>query len=150
MCPIYTVQESFSRGGIVKRPRLLAAALAFPLIGAVSGFAVPAASAQPALAGPATEFSVLAKDGQSIAAAQKAVRANLAHTKQAGDKRVKVGVIDTGVDGSHPDIAPNFDKADSRNFTKDIPNDVNGAVVDGPCEFRGCVDPVDHDDNGHG
>jgi len=229
----------------VKRPRLLAAALAFPLIGAVSGFAVPAASAQPALAGPATEFSVLAKDGQSIAAAQKAVRdaggtvletntavglikasapakgftervsanravfgaakervigsapkngvvakpnivekegqgsatrmpaakkastagadplddqlwgqkavrADLAHTKQAGDKRVKVGVIDTGVDGSHPDIAPNFDKADSRNFTKDIPNDVNGAVVDGPCEFRGCVDPVDHDDNGHG
>jgi len=231
----------------VKRPRLFAAALAFPLIGAVSGVAVPAASAQPALAGPATEFTVLAKDTQSIAAAQKAirdaggtvletntavglitasapatgftervssnrsvfgtakaksigsapkdgvvktkpnvvekegqgtaaaakksaatnstagadpldsqlwgqqaVRADLAHTKQAGDKRVKVGVIDTGVDGSHPDIAPNFDKADSRNFTKDIPTDVTGAVVDGPCEYRGCVDPADHDDNGHG
>jgi subtilisin family serine protease len=230
----------------VKRPRLLAAALAFPLIGAVSGVAVPAASAQPALAGPATEFTVLAKDTQSIAAAQKAirdaggtvletntavglitatapatgftervssnrsvfgtakaksigsapkdgvvkakpnvvekegqgtaaskkpaaktstagadplddqlwgqqaVRADLAHKKQAGDKRVKVGVIDTGVDGSHPDIAPNFDKADSRNFTKDIPTDVTGAVVDGPCEYRGCVDPADHDDNGHG
>jgi len=26
----------------------------------------------------------------------------------------------------------------------------NGTVVDGPCEYRGCVDPVDHDDNGHG
>ncbi len=227
----------------MKRPRLLAATLAFPLIGAIAGFAVPAASAQPALAGPATEFTVLAKDTQSIAAAQKAirdaggtvletntavglitasapatgftervassrsvygtakaksigqapkggvkakpnaiesegraaaaakkpaastagadpldgqlwgqkaVRADLAHTKQAGDKRVKVGVIDTGVDGTHPDIAPNFDLADSRNFTKDIPTDVTGAVVDGPCEFRGCVDPAGYDDNGHG
>jgi subtilisin family serine protease len=63
---------------------------------------------------------------------------------------VKVGIIDTDVDGSHPDIAPNFDKADSRNFTRDIPTDVTGATVDGPCEFRGCVDPVEHDDNGHG
>jgi subtilisin family serine protease len=69
---------------------------------------------------------------------------------QRGDKRVKVVIIDTGVDGTHPDIAPNFDRADSRNFTKDIPADVNGTVVDGPCEFRGCVDPADHDDNGHG
>ncbi|HVV11014.1 S8 family serine peptidase [Amycolatopsis sp.] len=80
----------------------------------------------------------------------KSVRSDLARTVQPGDKRVKVGVIDTGVDGSHPDIAPNFDAADSRNFTRDIPTDETGAVVDGPCEYRGCVDPVDHDDNGHG
>ncbi|NKQ56654.1 S8 family serine peptidase [Amycolatopsis sp. K13G38] len=78
------------------------------------------------------------------------VRSDLARTVQPGDKRVKVGVIDTGVDGSHPDIAPNFDAADSRNFTRDIPTDETGAVVDGPCEYRGCVDPADHDDNGHG
>ena len=26
-----------------------------------------------------------------------------------GSKRVLVGVIDTGIDGTHPDIAPNFD-----------------------------------------
>ncbi|MEC3975951.1 S8 family serine peptidase [Amycolatopsis sp. H20-H5] len=80
----------------------------------------------------------------------KSTRSDLARTVQPGDKRVKVGIIDTGVDGSHPDIAPNFDKADSRNFTRDIVADVNGTVVDGPCEYRGCVDPVDHDDNGHG
>jgi len=80
----------------------------------------------------------------------KSVRSDLARTVQPGDKRVKVGVIDTGVDGTHPDIAPNFDRALSRNFTRDIPTDPNGAVVDGPCEFRGCVDPADHDDNGHG
>ncbi|MEU4666820.1 S8 family serine peptidase [Amycolatopsis sp. NPDC023774] len=80
----------------------------------------------------------------------KSTRSDLARTVQPGDKRVKVGIIDTGVDASHPDIAPNFDRADSRNFTRDIVADVNGAVVDGPCEYRGCVDPVDHDDNGHG
>ncbi|GAA5158982.1 MULTISPECIES: S8 family serine peptidase [Amycolatopsis] len=80
----------------------------------------------------------------------KSVRSDLARTVQPGDKRVKVGIIDTGVDGSHPDIAPNFDAADSRNFTRDIPTDETGAVVDGPCEYRGCVDPADHDDNGHG
>jgi subtilisin family serine protease len=78
------------------------------------------------------------------------VRADLARTKEAGDKRVKVGVLDTGVDGSHPDIAPNFDAADSRNFTHDIPVDENGNTVDGPCEFRGCVDPPNWDDGGHG
>jgi lantibiotic leader peptide-processing serine protease len=61
-----------------------------------------------------------------------------------GDPRVKVGVIDTGVDGSHPDIAPNFDAADSRNFTTDLPD------ADGPCEVTSCKDPVDVDDNGHG
>ncbi|HET6290207.1 MAG TPA: S8 family serine peptidase [Amycolatopsis sp.] len=80
----------------------------------------------------------------------KSVRSDLARTKQPGDKRVKVGIIDTGVDASHPDIAPNFDFAASRNFTKDIVADVNGTVVDGPCEYRSCVDPADHDDNGHG
>ncbi|MFD9894332.1 S8 family serine peptidase [Amycolatopsis sp. NPDC059027] len=218
------------------------------LCGALSVFAAPVASAQPRLSGPATEFTVLARDWSSVAAAQqavrdaggtivstntavglitasapangftervsgnravfgaakakpigsapkdgapktkpdavekegqgsgkaaptasarranpvktdpldeqlwgqKAVRADLAHTVTKGSKKVKVGIIDTGVDGTHPDIAPNFDRADSRNFTKDIPSDVNGTVVDGPCEFRGCVDPVDHDDNGHG
>ncbi|MGW4482973.1 S8 family serine peptidase [Amycolatopsis sp. NPDC004368] len=80
----------------------------------------------------------------------KSTRSDLARSVQPGDKRVKVGIIDTGVDASHPDIAPNFDRADSRNFTRDIVADVNGTVVDGPCEYRGCVDPVDHDDNGHG
>ncbi|HKS48023.1 MAG TPA: S8 family serine peptidase [Amycolatopsis sp.] len=80
----------------------------------------------------------------------KSVRSDLSRTVQPGDKRVKVGVIDTGIDGAHPDIAPNFDYADSRNFTRDIPTDETGAVVDGFCEYRGCVDPADHDDNGHG
>lgn len=61
-----------------------------------------------------------------------------------GNKGVLVGVIDTGIDGSHPDIAPNFDHALSRTFTRDIP------AVDGPCEHPSCVDPPDEDDEGHG
>ncbi|MGH3879401.1 MAG: S8 family serine peptidase [Actinophytocola sp.] len=78
------------------------------------------------------------------------VRSNLSRTVQPGDKRVKVGVLDTGVDGNHPDIKPNFDAKLSRNFTHDIPTDELGQVVDGPCEFRGCVDPANWDDGGHG
>jgi subtilisin family serine protease len=57
---------------------------------------------------------------------------------------VLVGIIDTGIDGSHPDIAPNFSGALSRNFTADI------EAIDGACEYAGCVDPNDVDDNGHG
>ena len=66
---------------------------------------------------------------------------------QAGDRRVTVGILDTGVDGSHPDIAPNFDNARSRNFTTDIP------LVDGECADDpdgSCTDPANVDENGHG
>jgi subtilisin family serine protease len=57
---------------------------------------------------------------------------------------VDVGIIDTGIDASHPDIAPNFDAARSRNFTVDIP------AIDGPCEVPSCVDPANVDGKGHG
>ncbi|WP_232376594.1 S8 family serine peptidase [Amycolatopsis aidingensis] len=231
----------------MRRSKIFLAALAVPLVGGITAVAAPTATAQPQLAGPATEFTVLAAEGQGVGAAERAVReaggtvlrsnaavglltvsapargftervaaapelfgaaqarpigkaptkeappesdqvekehhrvapghsrpgrkpaepvgtdplddklwglkstrSDLARTKQPGDRRVKVGVIDTGIDGSHPDIAPNFDAAASRNFTRDIPADENGTEVDGPCEFRGCVDPADHDDNGHG
>jgi subtilisin family serine protease len=63
---------------------------------------------------------------------------------QPGKPTVRVGIIDTGIDGTHPDIAPNFDAGDSHNFVTDNP------VIDGPCEYPSCIDPVDHDDDGHG
>lgn len=63
---------------------------------------------------------------------------------QPGKRGVTVGIIDTGVDGTHPDIAPNFSASLSRNFVTDIPD------LDGPCEHPSCVDPVDEDDDGHG
>jgi lantibiotic leader peptide-processing serine protease len=61
-----------------------------------------------------------------------------------GRRGVMVGIIDSGIDASHPDIAPNFNRALSRNFVTDIP------LIDGPCEVPSCVDPPDVDDNGHG
>jgi lantibiotic leader peptide-processing serine protease len=70
--------------------------------------------------------------------------ANGSYARDTGSKQVRVGVIDTGVDGSHPDIAPNFDGRLSRNFVTDI------VGIDGPCEHPTCVDPADEDDNGHG
>ena len=68
-------------------------------------------------------------------------------------KGVRVGIIDTGVDGSHPDIAANFDRNLSRNFTVDIPVDANGDRIDGPCveePDQSCNDPNDVDEDGHG
>lgn len=64
--------------------------------------------------------------------------------RQPGKAGVLVGVIDTGIDGTHPDIAANFDTARSRNFVTDIPS------IDGPCEVPSCVDPANVDDDGHG
>jgi subtilisin family serine protease len=73
------------------------------------------------------------------------INAPEAHAITLGNKKVKVGVMDTGVDGNHPDLAPNFDRRLSRNFVTDM-SDIDGDV----CEHPSCVDPVDEDDNGHG
>jgi len=74
----------------------------------------------------------------------KTVKSDLARKVNAGDKRVTVGILDTGVDASQPDIAPNFNWALSKNFAKDIVD------IDGPCEVASCLDPVGTDDGGHG
>jgi subtilisin family serine protease len=61
-----------------------------------------------------------------------------------GRRGVMVGIIDSGIDGNHPDLKANFNRRLSRNFATDIP------LIDGPCEHPSCVDPVDEDDDGHG
>jgi lantibiotic leader peptide-processing serine protease len=64
-----------------------------------------------------------------------------------GSHQVLVGIMDTGIDGSHPDLAANFNRKLSRNFTTDIP------LIDGPCEDepdQSCNDPADVDEDGHG
>jgi len=74
----------------------------------------------------------------------KMIKADQAHAIEAGDKGVTVGILDTGVDASNPDLAPNFSQRLSRNFAPDLVD------VDGPCEVASCVDPVGTDDGGHG
>jgi subtilisin family serine protease len=67
--------------------------------------------------------------------------------KRERGKGVRVGILDTGVDGSHLDIKPNFNRSLSRNFTTDDP------LIDGPCEEEAdhsCSDPNNVDENGHG
>ncbi|WP_196807356.1 S8 family peptidase [Candidatus Solirubrobacter pratensis] len=69
------------------------------------------------------------------------------YKRQQGSHDVHVGIMDTGVDASHPDIKPNFDSALSRNFTVDDP------IVDGTCASDpdgSCTDPANVDENGHG
>ncbi len=72
------------------------------------------------------------------------INADQAHAITLGSRRVRVGVMDTGVQGDHPDLQPNFDEERSRNFVTDIPE------IDGDCEFDGCVDPANVDHGGHG
>ncbi|WP_320067833.1 S8 family serine peptidase [Micromonospora sp. RTGN7] len=72
------------------------------------------------------------------------IRADKARKVEPGDRRVTVGVLDTGLDASNPDLGPNFSRSLSRNFARDIPE------IDGECEVVGCLDPVGTDDGGHG
>jgi subtilisin family serine protease len=69
------------------------------------------------------------------------------YATQPGDPRTLVGIIDTGIDASHPDLNDNVNTALSRNFTTDIP------LIDGPCEAEpdhSCSDPATVDEGGHG
>ncbi|HSD48747.1 MAG TPA: S8 family serine peptidase [Actinomycetota bacterium] len=66
---------------------------------------------------------------------------------ETGNPDVLVGIIDTGIDSTHPDLDDNFNAELSRNFTTDIP------LIDGPCNQEpdhSCEDPADVDEGGHG
>ena len=69
------------------------------------------------------------------------------YQRQRGSRAVRVGIIDTGIDASHPDLPAGFDRELSHNFTVDDP------VIDGPCEAepdQSCNDPADVDERGQG
>jgi lantibiotic leader peptide-processing serine protease len=98
---------------------------------------------KPGKAGPKAEpFSDAQWDMRMIGATPTG-----SYKTQPGSKGVRVGIIDTGVDASHPDIAPNFDSKLSRNFTTDMPD------IDGPCADEAdhsCNDAANTDEGGHG
>ena len=72
------------------------------------------------------------------------INADKARKIEPGKRGITVGVLDTGLDASNPDLAPNYSASLSRNFAPDLVD------VDGPCEVESCLDPTGTDDGGHG
>lgn len=153
----YTVEAGTGFAPAAGRQSALAGAVADRVIGSAPAGSArrydpndePLAAAAAKAKGAARSAAVVprATTPEPLSALQwdmRMIKADQANRTSKGSKKVKVGIIDSGIDASSPDLAPNFDWDLSRNFVTDIP------AIDGPCEFAGCVDPVGWDDSGHG
>ncbi|MCX5380731.1 S8 family serine peptidase [Streptomyces sp. NBC_00091] len=80
-------------------------------VGATRTSDVPADAYNPAL--PANPAQSTTPTGEPVRADMSQIKADQAWAVNAGSAAVKVGILDTGVDDQHQDLAPNFNAADS-------------------------------------
>ncbi|MET8542587.1 S8 family serine peptidase [Kitasatospora sp. NPDC004799] len=97
-------------------------------VGATRTSDVPADAYNPALpANPAQAATTLAESNRWD---MTQIKADQAWSVTTGSSAVKVGVLDTGVDDQHQDLAPNFDAADSVSCAYGKPDTRSGAWRD--------------------
>ncbi|MFF0424640.1 S8 family serine peptidase [Streptomyces sp. NPDC004520] len=80
-------------------------------VGATRTSDVPADAYNPAL--PANPAQAAAPTTEPVRSDMTQIKADQAWAVNPGSATVKVGILDTGVDDQHQDLAPNFDAADS-------------------------------------
>ncbi|MFD3325629.1 S8 family serine peptidase [Streptomyces sp. NPDC058701] len=80
-------------------------------VGATRTSDVPADAYNPAL--PANPAQSATGSGEPVRADMTQIKADQAWAVTTGAASVKVGILDTGVDDQHQDLAPNFNAADS-------------------------------------
>ncbi|MER5728229.1 S8 family serine peptidase [Streptomyces sp. NPDC002138] len=97
-------------------------------VGATRTSDVPADAYNPAL--PANPAQATTAAGEPVRADMSQIKADQAWAVNPGSASVKVGILDTGVDDQHQDLAPNFNAADSVSCAYGKPDTRTGAWRD--------------------
>ncbi|MFI8277950.1 S8 family peptidase [Streptomyces sp. NPDC085929] len=97
-------------------------------VGATRTSDVPADAYNPAL--PANPAQSTTPAGEPVRADMSQIKADQAWAVSTGSASVKVGILDTGVDDQHQDLAPNFNAADSVSCAYGKPDTRTGAWRD--------------------